>query len=43
MRRPAVKLLPILLLLPGLLSACLLPPFDRGLSLAQATAGKLKQ
>ena len=42
MRRPAVKLLPVLFLLPGLLSACLLPPFDRGLSLAEATARKLK-
>ncbi len=41
MRRPAVKLLPALLL-PGLLASCLLPPFDRGLSLAEATARKLK-
>jgi len=41
MRRPAVKLLTALLL-PGLLASCLLPPFDRGLSLAEATAGKLK-
>jgi len=42
MKRPAMKLLPALLLLPVMLAACLLPPFERGLSLAQATARKLK-
>jgi hypothetical protein len=42
MKRLTAKLLPALLLLTLILAACLLPPFDRGLSLAQATARKLK-
>jgi hypothetical protein len=42
MKRLVMKLLPALLLLSGFLASCLLPPFDRGLSLAQATARKLK-
>jgi hypothetical protein len=42
MRRLMAKSLPALLLLPWLLASCLLPPFDRGLSLAQVTANKMK-
>jgi hypothetical protein len=42
MRRPLVRLLPALPLLPWLLASCLLPPFDRGLSMAQVTASKMK-
>jgi len=42
MKRPSALLLPVLLVLAGVLASCLLPPFDRGLSLAQVTASKMK-